>query len=200
MANLLNTASDPEPEKLPTNEPVNEKKPRKQQLSRALAQIAKRGLEVDPREVERYVPRELDIQIAEAFLAGYVTYRGIAQMVGCSEGHVKTVLKSPIMCAWISQTVHRNIQHRLGLVDAAMLQRAMCGDVRAADLLYKRYGKMANVNLNLNATVGISDFSKMTDDDLNAMVDAAKKEDKRQEIIDVEVVEKSVQELADSDL
>lgn len=199
MANLLNTASDPEPEKLPTNEPVKEKKPKRQQLSRALAQIAKRGLEVDPREVERYVPRELDIQIAEAFLAGYVTYRGISQMVGCSEGHVKTVLKSPVMCAWISQTVHRNIQHRLGLVDAAMLQRAMCGDVRAADMLYKRYGKMANVNLNLNATVGVSDFSKMTDDDLNAMVDAAKKEDKRQEVIDVEVV-KEVPETRESDL
>jgi hypothetical protein len=154
-------------------------------------------LEVDPREVDRFVPRELEVQIAEAFLAGYVTYRGIAKMLDCSESHVKSVLKNPTMCAWISQTVHRNIQHRLGLVDAAMLQRAMCGDVRAADLLYKRYGKMANVNLNLNANVSGTDFSKMNDEDLAAMVKAAQKEDQRTRTIDVDLAEEIPESRAD---
>ena len=198
MASLLNTEkSTPLPDALEQREPVPEKKQKKQQLSRALAQIAKRALEVDPSEVDRFMPRELDVQIAESFLAGYVTYTGIAKMVGCPDSSVRTALKNPITCAWISRTVHRNISHRLGLVDAAMLQRAMCGDVRAADLLYKRYGQIANLNLTLHSRMGNTDFSKMTDEDLDAIVLAARKEDERKRIIDVEIVEKPATKEAD---
>jgi DNA invertase Pin-like site-specific DNA recombinase len=201
MASLLSTESGRPPEQLPRREPVEEAKPPKKTLSRALSQIAKRALEVDPREVDLYNPRELDVQVAEAFLAGYVTYRGIAKMLDCPECAVKRVLKDPVMCAWVSRTVHRNIQHRLGLVDAAVLQRAMCGDTRAADLLYKRYGQMANVNVNLNANVAGADLSKMGDADLLAMVNAAQKEDERTRTIDVEVVKETPEpEVRESDL
>lgn len=144
----------------------------KKRLSAALMKISERSLSVDPRDVDSYVPREADIQIAEAMLAGAITFSQIAERLQVTSSWVGQHMKDPLVCAWVSRTIHRNIQHRLGQVDAAMLQRAMAGDVRAADLLYKRYGQMTKRSFNVSAQL---DLSKLPDQDLEALIQDAQK-------------------------
>lgn len=149
--------------------------------STALTKIAERSLAVDPREIDHFQPRELDIKIAECLLAGKLTWTQIAQELSVSNPTISSRMKDPLVCAWISRTVHRNIAHRLGMVDAAILNRAIAGNVNAAKLLYDRYGRMVQRSLNVSVS-GNLDFSKFDDADLDAFIEDAKK----QKVIDVE--------------
>lgn len=147
-------------------------KPRR--MSPTLARFSSRALEVSPEDVQTYTPDEQDTAIAEAMLMGEVSIRAIAHYADISESVVRRILSDPLRCAWVSHTVHSQIQHRLGIVDAAMLQRAVNGDTRAADLLYRRYGQMVNRQMHLHASM---DFSKLSDKDLDAMVKGIARDD-----------------------
>ncbi len=151
-----------------------ERQLQKKQVSTALLRISERSLKVDPRHVDAYQPKEFDIQVAEAMLAGCITFQSIAEQLEMSSVTVGNHMKDPLRCAWISRAIHGNVQHRLGMVDAAMLNRAMAGDVRAADLLYKRYGEMINRSVNVNIGAGM-DFAQFDDKDLDAFVKDAQK-------------------------
>ena len=123
------------PELFPKAKPTRAKKPKRpamKRLSPALGRIAQRSLEVDPSDVDRYAPLEIDLKIAEAMLMGEITFAGIADHLELSAGTVSHRLSDPLTCAWVSRVVHRSIQNRLGMVDAAMLNKAVNGDTRAA--------------------------------------------------------------------
>jgi hypothetical protein len=153
----------------------------KKRLSTALMKVAERSLAVTRRDVDAYVPREVDLRIAEAMLSGHITFKAIADSMEVSSQYISQHMRDPLVCAWISSQIHQHVNHRLGLIDAAMLNRALAGDVNAAKLCYQRFGQMVNRSQHVHVT-GSMDFSKMSDDDLTALVRDAQK----QKIIDVE--------------
>ena len=148
-------------------------------LSPALAKIAQRALHVDLEHLRAYQPREIDMQIAEAMLAGHCSFKAIAEATELSAATIGRTMQDPMVCAWVSRAVHNQIQHRLGLVDASMMQRACAGDVRAARLLYDRYGKMVNRSLNVNVQAGgiAADIHKRSDEELIKLAKSAKPTD-----------------------
>jgi hypothetical protein len=147
----------------------------RKKISAALMQIATKALVVSPRDVDVYAPRELDLRIAEAMLAGAITYKAIGEILEESPPAIARYMRDPLVCAWISRTVHGHVQHRLGMVDAAMLNRAMAGSTSAAKLLYERYGQMVQRSVNINIGGKGVDFSKFEDADLDAFIKDANK-------------------------
>jgi len=143
-------------------------------ISPALSRIAERGMTVTEEEIRTYTPGETDLAVAEAMLGGALTFQEIAESIGRSPALVSDKLKCPVLCAWVSRAVHQQISHRLGMIDAAMYRRALGGDVRAADLLYKRYGAAADIKVNVN--VGAENFDLMSDTALDALLNRRKAE------------------------
>lgn len=147
----------------------------KKSVSPALSRLAERAVSATPDQLRTYAPREIDLRIAEVLLSGQlpaVSFKAIAEELEVSPAFVSKTLKDPVACGWIFQSVHREIRHRLGMVDAAVFMRAAAGDVRAAALLYKRYGEMVDRSLHLHANVGEFDPSALTDSDLDALIRA----------------------------
>jgi hypothetical protein len=138
-------------------------------LKPALARIAARALDVEEDEIRAYCPTELDLQIAESMVGGVVTYAEIASNVGCDPSHVSRVLQNPVRCGWLSQQLHRIVHKRIGLVDNALLLRALNGDVRAIKLYYERFGEITHRSVVLT---GRLDFNPrdLSQEDLDAII------------------------------
>jgi len=135
----------------------------------ALARMAERALVADEDEIRSYNPAEIDLQIAESLMSGVVTFKDIAANIGCDAAHVSRAMKDPVRCGWICEQLHRVVHRRIGLVDNALLLRALSGDVRAMDLYYKRFGEMKQRNVHIHGHIGL-DPSKLTDADLDAVI------------------------------
>jgi len=146
------------------------KPPANRKVSPALARIAQRALVCDQDDIRAYNPTELDLQIAEAMIAGNTAFNEIAETIECSPSHVSQAMKNPVACAWISAQVHKMCAYRLGQIDAAMMSRAVAGDVRAADLLYKRFGQIVQRQETTVNHVNDFDATQLTDDQLNTLV------------------------------
>jgi hypothetical protein len=169
---------------MPKIEPIREAPKRlgDEQLPPSLTRMVTNALVVDPAEVERHIPTECEVAIAKAYLSGKTRLADIAKTSKVPIEHVREVLGDPVTCAWICGIVHRNVQHRLGMIDASMLNRAINGDCRAAELLYKRYNQLKSIHVHGHIVAGV-DYGKLTDEDLESLVTAAKK---REIVIDVE--------------
>jgi len=143
----------------------------KRALSPALTRIAQRALTCTAEDIRVYAPSELDLQIAEAMLGGAFTFKDVASTIGVAPATVSNALKDPVTCGFISKQVHEMIHLRLGTIDAAMFNRACGGDVRAAQLVFKRYGEMIDLREThvITSNTGF-DPSKMSDEDLNAIL------------------------------
>lgn len=137
-------------------------------ISPALSRLAQRGLAVQEEEIRTYAPSELDLLITESMLAGCLTFQEIADDLKIAPQTVSGRLKDPVTCAFISRRVHQLISFRLGLIDAAMMRRALAGDVRAAEVMYKRYGKDVKYNVNLN--LGGQQLDHLSDKALDALL------------------------------
>lgn len=144
---------------------------RKQQLSPSLARISQRSLLASEEQIRSFIPREIDLAIAEAYLSGCITFKEVAESIGVCASTVSDVLKDPVVCAWVSRHIHASAANRLGMVDAAMLKRALSGDVRAADLFYRRYGEMVHRSFAVNVSAAY-DVTKLSDKDLDAILAA----------------------------
>jgi len=152
--------------------------------ARALAKLGARAITATPAEIERYAPRDIDVEIASALSTGQleaVTFKAISEELGCTAQKVSNALKEPVACAWIYKMVHDQIRHRLGLVDAAMLQRAVNGDTRAAQLIYKRYDQLTDRSVTAHVHGSVGDFAQFDDESLDALIASHHK------AIDVEV-------------
>lgn len=162
------------PELTPDN-PTPERPERARDQSRvslALRKISERALTASQDEISQYQPRELDLQICEAMLTGCMSFREIGEAIDVSAATVSKQMKDPLVCAWVSRHLNNQVATRLGLIDVSMLNRAINGNVAAAKLLFERYGKLINRNINVNVS-GV-DFNKMTDDDLDLFLNDAK--------------------------
>lgn len=102
-------------------------------------------------------------------LAGALSFQDIAAEVGVSAHTIGAAMRNPVRCGWINMQIHQMVAHRLGAVDAAMINRAISGDVRAADLVYKRFGQIVK---RMEITTHRSDFdpTKLTDEQLERIV------------------------------
>lgn len=138
-------------------------------------------MHVSEEEIRTFQPGASEQEIAEAMLAGALTFQEIADAIGKSPPWVSERLKDPLLCAWASRMVHQHISNRIGMIDSAMFRRAIAGDVRAADLLYKRYGAAADIKLNVNVGAG-DNLDLMSDRALDALLARARI---RGEVIDV---------------
>jgi DNA-binding transcriptional regulator LsrR (DeoR family) len=132
-----------------------------------LKKVAERSIVATDQEIREYIPTELCVQIAESMLSGQLTQEAIAKQIGVQPATVGRAMRNPIFCGWVSTTIHRNVRHRIGMVDAALTNRALGGDVRAMELFYKRFGKLVQ-RAEVIHSQGY-DYAKMTDADLEAM-------------------------------
>lgn len=144
-------------------------RPRKPRISPALSRLAKRALHVDDDEIRCYVPTELDLQMAEAMLTGATTFTAVAEQMGCDPSTVSRAMKDPVRCGWISMQLQRIVSKRIGLVDAALLSRALGGDVRAIKLFYERHGELVHRS-HITTTRLDFDPAQLTDDDLDVII------------------------------
>lgn len=150
------------------------KLPARKRISPALSRIAERAVSATADQIRAYAPREIDIRIAEELLSGQlpaISYKAIAEALDVSAQYVSSVLKDPVACGWIFRAVNSEIRHRLGMVDAAVFMRAAAGDIRAASLLYKRYGEIVDRSQHVHA-VGVFDVAQLPDSDLDALIRA----------------------------
>ena len=152
---------------------------RPKKSTRTLTKIAERALSATPDQMRTYIPVELDFAIAEAMLAGGHTFQAIAEIIpGTSATTVSAAMRDAVRCAWISHAVHQLAQQRIGLVDAAMMQRAIAGDTKAAQLVYKRMDMLTDRKTVAHIHGHVSDFdpTKLSDEDLDRVLDAEFKE------------------------
>lgn len=158
----------------------------KPKLSRALAKMAARSLDVDKDDIRSYLPTELDLQMAEAMIAGKSNFTEIAKHIGTDASIVSRAMKDPTRCAWLSDQLHRIVGKRMGLVDAALMLRALSGDVRAIKLYYERFDGIVHRSHVVHTNIDF-DPSQLTDADLDTVLrnEAAGSDI----IIDVEVEE-----------
>lgn len=139
-----------------------------------LRKILENALTVTPEEVDTFVWDNVDVTIAESILGGARTREKIADDIGISPQALRYRLKSPARCAWISQQLCRVVPQRLGQIYAAMYDKAIHGDVRAANLILERFDPMfrpATGTQNLTQiNVGRVDIRKLSEGELGARI------------------------------
>lgn len=143
-----------------------------------MGRLASAALKVTPEDVRSYAPDALDIAVAQALLEGAVSVPEISETSNRASDTIRKRLKDPVAFAWIAGEVSRVIYTRVGLVDAALLRKAVSGDTRAMDLFYRRFGKLVDLQIVAHGKLG--DLSTYSDADLNNLVAAAMKQTPRQ--------------------
>lgn len=139
-----------------------------------MAKLASAALMVTKDCVRDHDPTPTDIAIAQAFLEGAISVPEISEATGKGDCHIRTRLKNPIAFAWIADKVSGLIHTRIGIVDAALLRKACQGDVRAMELYYKRYGKLAELKIVAHGKLG--DLTSYSDEDLDRLLETEKKQ------------------------
>lgn len=141
----------------------------------AMAKLASAALLVTKDDLRLYEPDELDIAIAQGFLAGHISVPEISEFCSRAECTVRKRLQNPTSFAWIAQQVSSLIHTRIGQVDAALLRKAVQGHVEAIKLFYQRFGKLADLKIVAHGNLG--DLSNYSDADLDAAIQSAVKQD-----------------------
>jgi Bacterial regulatory proteins, lacI family len=144
-------------------------KPGKKWQGAALADLRVRAATITPQELQAYEPTAEDMAIAETMLAGNVLLQDIAREANLSPSTVSAILRDPTRCAYICHQVHKLVETRLGMIDAAMFQRAVAGSERAAEVMYKRYDGIKQVQ----RTETVGNLEKMSIADLKSLVKEA---------------------------
>lgn len=145
------------------------RRPRKVPIPAAMQRIAKRSLLADPHQVRAYVPDELALGIAESLLSGKLFFKDIAEDLRVSPTTISSRMKDPVACAWISEQITAMARHRIGLVDAALINRCLSGDVAAMKLFYQRFDKIVRRSEIVTRDMGF-DPSKLSDEQLHKLV------------------------------
>lgn len=144
-------------------------KPPRRKMSTTLTKLAQRALDVDDDEIRAYGPTEMDLQMAEAMLSGCITFTQIAEQMGVDPSTVSRAMRNPVRCGWLSAQLQRIVSKRIGLVDAALMARALSGDVRAIKLFYERHGELIHRS---HVTTSRLDFdpAQLSDADLDIII------------------------------
>jgi hypothetical protein len=138
-------------------------------LSPAIARAWSRAADVDEYEVLRHTPSSYDLAIAEGLVAGHISVQAISDHSGKDYDGIRRTLQDPVSAAWISKQVSRQVQHRLGLVDAALFRAAVSGHIAAIKLFYERFDKLAPTRTEQHNTYN---FGSLATPDLQRLVAA----------------------------
>lgn len=152
-----------------SSDPKQAKPPKRKRISQNLAKTFERALQISPEAVKEYQPTEADLGILESMLSGAVNQVEIVNFTGLSPEVVKGVLRDNFACAWLSFNLHTLIRTRLGLVDAAVMNRALHGDISAAKLLYQRYNEMIERHVHLTQRMDF-DPTHLSDEELQQLL------------------------------
>jgi hypothetical protein len=112
------------------------------------------------------------MQVTEGLLAGMSTPQDLATFAGVSKTAITDLLRDSVAMAWVSKQVYGLMEHRLGLVDAALFNLAVAGNLTAIRTVYDRLGKLQHtqeVNHHHNYSGGI-DLTALTLEDLRKLV------------------------------
>lgn len=139
-----------------------------------MARLAQAALAVSRDDIREYRPGALDVEIAQAMLQGCISVPEIATAAGRTDSTIRHRLKDPIAFAWIADKVSSLIYTRIGQVDAALLAEACRGNVKAMELYYKRFGKLAELKIVAHGSLG--DLSQYSDSDLDRTIAAELKQ------------------------
>lgn len=156
------------PQKKPPPAPEPPAPPRPRRSQGHMARLAEAALTVRADDIREHSPTETDILIAQAMLQGNINIQEIAKATGRGDTSIRKCLSNPVSFAWVCQKVSELIFTRIGLVDAALLRKAVQGDARAIELFYKRFGKLAELKIVAHGTLG--DLSKYSDADVDALI------------------------------
>ncbi|MEE8522147.1 MAG: hypothetical protein V3S83_12370 [Gemmatimonadota bacterium] len=157
-----------------------------------MTKLAVRSLQADPEAVRAYHPLEIDLRIAESLLGGKYFQKDIASDLEVSKTAVREVFADPVRCAWISQQITVIARHRMGMVDAALMNKALAGDVRAMQLYFKRHDQLVDRHHHTISKSGI-DLAQYTDDEL-ATIARHYEQKQLREATPVEIEEKPCQD------
>ena len=140
-------------------------------LSPAVVEAWKRAQNVTEQDVSAYVPQMADISVGEALLAGRLSLDDIVAYSGENRAVVQQTLATPVAMAWISRQIYGHFIHRAALVDAALIQRALSGDVSAIRLFYERSGKLVDTKHVQHTVQGGLNLTALTLEDLAKLVE-----------------------------
>lgn len=139
-------------------------------LSPAIVDAWAAALNVDDQDLAKFIPTRLDIGVGEALLGGSLTVEQISDYTGHAHDKVKQTLSSPVAMAWISRQIHQLFKHRAGIVDAALYQAAIRGDVPAIKLFYERMGQLNRVIQHQHQYSGGIKLDTLSDEDLRRVI------------------------------
>lgn len=157
--------------KVRTTQPRRDLVPRARRLVSPWVQKAwERALEVSDIDVAKFIPSKAVIDVGEALLAGQLSVEMIANFSGHTPLVVRHVMVNPVAMAWISRQIHQLFRHRAGIVDAALYQRAVAGDVNAIKLFYFRMGQLADEKTVHHTYSGGVRLDTLNDEDLRKLI------------------------------
>ena len=144
--------------------------PKRLNVTSSLVEAWRRAAYVTPQEIAAYVPTELDFHLGEALVGGHLTLTELANACGVPPTTIREALASPVRMAYLSGVVQAHFQHRLAMVDAALFQRAMAGDIRAIQLFLERHGKLSkHIQVNHHYSGGV-DLKTVSDEELRKLI------------------------------
>jgi hypothetical protein len=162
---------------------------RKSSLSRA----RERALLADPGEVVAFQWDNLDLLIAEGMIRGAASLVDLEAFCGAPADTLKHRLLDPVRCAWLAQKIESAVGQRLGMVYAALFQRAVStGDPNAARLLLQQFGKLSAEPTRRTETLDVRiDLTGLTKDELEKFA-----KEKARELGLIQPAEYTVKEVA----
>ena len=143
--------------------------------------------DLSKRAIEEYSPPAELQTIAEVMISGETNPQAIAHAAGIGTRRYNTLMADPLNLAWVAGRVEGAIQNLVGLADAAIMRKAMEGDVKAYEAILKRYGLLVKKSVSASYSHSTLDFSDKSNEDLETLVAQKLKETK---LIDVEASEK----------
>lgn len=142
----------------------------RRRISPTLRRNWEAALDVSEQDVARYVPTKVDVDVGEALLAGQLTIEEVANFAGHTPLAVRRTLTNPVAMAWVSRQIHNLFRHRAGVVDAALYQCAVRGDVNAIKLFYQRMGQLMDEKTVRHVYSGGVRLDTLSEDELRLMI------------------------------
>lgn len=153
-----------------------------------VSKITERALQVRFEDVLAYEPTPLAIGVGRAIMAGTLKTPAIARLCSVPELRISQLKKDPVFCAWLSLRMSEDAKMRVGFVDNAVLAAAMAGNVQAARLYYDRHHPMVKAVAHAHVHTSDTDYSRMSDEELQRLLAAEAARPDSPVVIDVEAV------------
>lgn len=152
---------------------------RKQRLP-AIPQVA---MPVGETDLATFKPDQLCVRmVEELLLAPYKYPEDLAEACEAPVEEVKRRWLDPTTAFWISRVIADRVRNMLDVPTLSMYQKALGGDPRCYELLLKRYGAIVNKSMVAHAHLNVTDastktdYSGLSDEELEQMIQELERE------------------------